>query len=290
MSDVKYCFSCGASLSLNDQFCYKCGQKQVVTSESESSASSENVNQEPINDSTMNNTKPETEKTEISDENDSSGNIPQTEADEEKNIINNDKPEVESKENVVEAKVNEPVNTYANDVNQQQKFEVPQQPITNQAPITQQVSSDQQAPSTQQVPSSQQVPSTQQVPSAQQAAPAAAPKKKKFPWFFTVLWLIMLGAVGIWGYLYFIHPDYDYPILTEDAQRFVLFTVAVASLIYTLSLKLSMKKFRAIPTILMVLFGIVIFVFFCLIELQDGDLLHDMVSDLVENVIPTFGE
>jgi len=262
MSDVKYCFSCGASLSPDDLFCHKCGQKQVVTVESES-ASNENINQEPINDSTMNNIKPETEKTESAGDSVSSGIQP--EANEEKTIVINEKGEVLSEENT-ETIANEPVNTYASNLNQQQSFAAPQPSVTHQAPIA------------------------QQVPNAQQAAPVPALKKKKFPWFFTVLWLIMLAAVGIWSYFYFVHPDYDYPIFTEDAQRFVLFTAAIASLIYTLSLKLSMKKLRAIPTVLLVILGLVIFVFFCLIELQEGDLLHDMVSELFENVIPAFGE
>ncbi|NLX64449.1 MAG: hypothetical protein GX022_06730 [Clostridiaceae bacterium] len=270
MSDVKFCFSCGASLSLNDLFCYKCGQKQVVTDESESSAPNGNINREPINDSTsdssMNSIKPETEKTETAGEKDSSGIVPQPEVNEEKNVINTEKPEAESKDNIIETKVNEPVNTYANNLEQQQKFESPKQPVTYQDSIA------------------------QQVPSAQQSAPVPVPKKKKFPWFFTVLWLILLGAVGIWGYFLLIDPNYNYPVLTPEAQRYIIFTVAVAVLIYTLSLKLAMKKLRAIPTVLLVLFGIIIFVLFCMIELQEGNFLHDTVSEIFENVIPTFGE
>jgi hypothetical protein len=53
---------------------------------------------------------------------------------------------------------------------------------------------------------------------------------------------------------------------------------------------LSIKKLKAIPAILMVVLGLIIFVFFCLIELQEGDFLHDMVSNLVESVVPAFGE
>jgi len=266
MSGVKYCFACGASLSMSDLYCYKCGKKQVYVVESELAASKESVNGEHINDSAESNIKPETEKTEVVGEKDSSGIIPQPEVNEEKNVIDNEKPKIESNENIIETKADEPVNTYANNLDQQQKFAAPQQPLTCQST------------------------NTQQAPNVQQATPVPAQKKKKFPWFFTVLWLIMFTAVGFWGYLYFFYPNYDYPIFTEDAQRFVLFTVAVASLIYTLSLKLSMKKFKAVPAILMVVLGLVIFVFFCLIELQEGDLLHDMVSDLVENVIPVSGE
>jgi len=268
MSDVKFCFSCGASLSKNDLFCYRCGQKQVVMSKTEPPASNGNNNPEPINDSIMNSEKPETEMIEAADKNVPSGVEPQPDANEEKTVVNNEKAEAESKENIEKTQANEPVNTYADNLNQQQKFATPQHPITYQAPIT------------------------QQAPYAQQSAPVTTPepKKKKFPWFFTILWLIMLGAVGVWGYFLLIDPDYNYPVFTPEAQRYVIFTVAVAVLIYTLSLKLAMKKLRAIPTVLMVLFGLIIFILFCMIELQEGNFLHDTVSDLIENVIPVFGE
>lgn len=133
-------------------------------------------------------------------------------------------------------------------------------------------------------------PQHQQPPFAQQAAPEPALKKKKFPWFFTVLWLLTFAAVGIWGFFLLVDQNYDFPIFTVEAQRYVIFTAAVAVLIYTLSLKLAIKKLKAIPAILLVLFSIAIFVLFCLVELQDGDFLHDMVSNLVESVIPAFGE
>ena len=63
MSNVKFCDSCGTSLSLNDKFCHNCGQIQAVLMENESPATNENINQEPITDSKTDNPEPETAKT-----------------------------------------------------------------------------------------------------------------------------------------------------------------------------------------------------------------------------------
>ena len=87
-----------------------------------------------------------------------------------------------------------------------------------------------------------------------------------------------------------VSPDYDYPVLTEEAQRYVLLTAAIALVIYTLSLKLTMKKLRALPTIILVVFSLVVGYFFCTIELTDGDWLHDTVINITESVIPTSGD
>lgn len=299
MSDVKFCDSCGTGLTINAMFCHKCGQKQVVPVEDDLPATDENNNREPNTDTILNNTAPETESTEVAGENDSSNfesqpedNDETEEKDEETVAVEDGDTAAESEEddelkqaeNISHTKdqqekeiVNEPIDTSPGNFQQEQKPIIPQPAITYQAQPQPQ-------------PSYQQAPTAQQTPYAQQAAPVPPAKKKKFPWFFTVLWLIMFVAVGIWAYLYFVHPTYDYPRFTEDAQRLVLFAVSVAALIYTLSLKLSIKKLKAIPAILMVVLGLIIFVFFCLVELQDGDFLHDTVSNLVESVIPVFGE
>lgn len=129
-----------------------------------------------------------------------------------------------------------------------------------------------------------------QTPIAKHTPEVKEIKKKKFPWFFTVLWLILLLCVGIWAYFLFVDAGYDYPIITEDVQRLVLFTVASAFLIYTLSLKLSMRKLRAFPTVILVIAALVIFYFFCMVELTEGDWLHDIVSNITNNIIPTSGK
>ncbi|NMA66569.1 MAG: hypothetical protein GX957_10080, partial [Clostridiaceae bacterium] len=108
---------------------------------------------------------------------------------------------------------------------------------------------------------------------------------------FTVIWGILFIAVAAWGfYLYYLYVgEYDYPKFTEDVQRILLFSGAIFVLIYTISLKLSMKKFKVVPTIILVIACLVIFYFYCMVELQDGDLLHDFVSDITERVLPVFG-
>ncbi|MGI6123847.1 MAG: hypothetical protein ACOYIG_06575 [Acetivibrionales bacterium] len=264
MSDVKFCDSCGVSLSAGTRFCHSCGKEQIVVVENEiPTTTDENTNQE------SNGTSPEIESeksegangtdnmysainSEVNDENKLVEDISQTEAQPEKPIAS------EQRE---------------------------QAPVESQPQVTYQPQ-----PQAQQQPSYQQPPIAQQTPYVQQAAPEQPVKKKKFPWFFTILWVAMFAAVGVWAYFIFVHPTYDYPILTEDAQRFVLFTVSIAALIYTLSLKLSVKKLKAIPAILLVVLVLVIFAFFCVVELQEGDFLHDTVGNLVESVIPAFGD
>lgn len=311
MSDVKFCDSCGTGLSLNAMFCHKCGQKQVVLGENELPATEENINREPISDSTMNNVEPETEKIEVAGEDNISTNEPQPEAkDEEAVVVENGDSAVEAGENyelkqvedILQAEdqqekviVTEPINTIPDNLQQEQKPVIPQPAITYQEqpqpqPQYQSQPSYQQGPMLQQAPYIQQVPATQQAPYVHQADPIPSAKKKRFPWFFTVLWLIMLAVVSIWGYFLLIDPNYKYPMFTPEAQRYVIFTVAVAVLIYTLSLKLSIKKLRAIPAILMIVLGLIIFILFSMIELQEGNFLHDTVSNLVESVIPAFGE
>ena len=115
-------------------------------------------------------------------------------------------------------------------------------------------------------------------------------EKKRFPWFFTVLWTIMLLAVGIWAYFLLIDVSYDYPKFTEDAQRIVLFTIAVAFLIYTLSLKITMQRFRAFPTVILVVATLIIFYFFSMVELTDGDLLHDILSNITNSILSSSGK
>ncbi len=101
--------------------------------------------------------------------------------------------------------------------------------------------------------------------------------KKRFPWFFTASWSLLLIGAGVWGYFLFFDYSYDYPVISEDVQRVVLYTVAVALLIYTLSLKLTLRRLKFVPSLLLVLSFLVVFYFFCTIELIEGDILHDLV-------------
>lgn len=71
----------------------------------------------------------------------------------------------------------------------------------------------------------------------------------------------------MWGYyLYYLFmAGGDYPRLTEDAQRLLLFAGAVGILIYTLSLRLAVKKLKAVPTILLVISCLVIVYLFSMV-------------------------
>lgn len=100
------------------------------------------------------------------------------------------------------------------------------------------------------------------------------------------MWFILLVAVGIWAYFLLVSPDYDYPRFTEDAQRIALFTASIAALIYTLSLKLAMRRLKALPTVILVVLALAGFFFFCLVELQEGDFLHDTVANIIESISP----
>lgn len=63
MSDVKFCDSCGASLSAVALFCHKCGQKQSVIEEKEISPTDDNYSSEQIIAASIN-TQPENVKNE----------------------------------------------------------------------------------------------------------------------------------------------------------------------------------------------------------------------------------
>ncbi len=116
------------------------------------------------------------------------------------------------------------------------------------------------------------------------------PKSKKFPWFFTLFWIMMVIAVASWGYFLFFDARYDYPKFTEDAQRLVLFTAAVAVLIYTFSLKLTMRKLKAFPTVILVISALIIFYFFTIVELTDGDFLHELMTGITSRILTVSGQ
>lgn len=260
MSDFKFCDSCGYKIPATAMFCPMCGQKQEPVQASEPAPQPEMTQQEPV-EITQTVAEKQVEES--------------TPAVSEEQAINDIKPEEET--------VTEP----ASEPEAASAPVEPEKPVTQQPQIT--YTPPQPQPQPQPVnlqPQPQQQPNFVQstpAPAAQQ--PAAPVKKKKFPWVFTILWLAMLAAVGVWAYFIFVAPNYDYPELTEDAQRFMLFTACVAALIYTLSLKLSVKKLKAIPTIILVLLAMVGFFFFCLVELTDG-FLHETVVNIIESISP----
>ncbi len=262
MSDIKYCPSCGTTLALSAAFCHNCGQKQKV-SEAEPLVSKENT--APVTE--------EQAQSQAQEQSLGQSQAPeqvQTQILEQELVLNQTHAQAQAPEK-------KPVQAQA-----------PEQTHA-QAPVHTQT----QAPASAQgmVPPVQQ---TQNQPAnyPQQSGAKKEIKKKKFPWFFTILWFILFLAVGAWGYyLYYLFSvGGDYPQFTEDAQRIVLFTVSFAILIYTLSLKLTMKKLKAFPTVLLVIALLVVFYLFCMVELTDGDWLHDTISEITDNILPAFGE
>jgi hypothetical protein len=264
MSDVKYCPSCGTPLALSAAFCHQCGKKQNSAADEApvtNAYSTDNTESVPESEPALAGTSPIEE---VQNDSPAQTETPAIEAEAPS------QPDIEQPE-VQQLPPETPVAPVA-----------PQQPYVAQSP----------APTPQVTAAAPQPASiAPQTPAAApQTAPAQKPvPKKKFPWVFTVLWVLAAAAVGLWSYFVLIHPEYDYPVLTEDAQRYILLTVAIALLIYTLSLKLTMKKLKVLPTVLLIIAAVVIFYFFCTVELTDGDLLHDVLTDLTESILPASG-
>ncbi len=265
MSDIKFCDSCGNRIPMAALFCPKCGQKQEPLPASEFVVKTESIEQDSIIETPVISEEQNIEQEQTFNQNPgvNENSLDMSDTVEQITEVNNESEPVVEQNAVTalpeQSEVVEPV------APQSQNTYIPQpQPIHQPQP---------------------QYPSTYP-----QAAQVAQPKggviKKKFPWVFTILWIILLGAVGTWAYFLLIHPTYDYPKFTEDAQRIALFTACIAALIYTLSLKLTMKKLKALPTVIMILLALVGFFFFCMVELQDGDLLHDTISTFVESILP----
>lgn len=282
MSDIKFCDSCGNKISITALFCPKCGQKQETIPVLEAAAPIESIEQDATSVTQV-----------VKDDID----FIQEQAFEE--TVNNENTFDASNSvdtiNDFENPIAEPVNESVVEPvkadstipveNEVVKPEVPQSQQSTYIPQPQQQTIHQPQVPQQPQPQYQQpyYPQNTQAPVVQ--SPAETVKKKKFPWIFSLLWFILLVAVGVWAYFLLVDPNYDYPRFTEDAQRIALFTAAIAALIYTLSLKLTMRKLKALPTVIMIILALVGFFFFCLVELQDGEFLHDAVSTFVENVL-----
>jgi len=124
---------------------------------------------------------------------------------------------------------------------------------------------------------------------AQQLLQAAAPQqkpKKRFPWFFAILWGGMLIFIGVWIVAWFTYPNQSVhnPLnnLTIDTFRILTPVITILLLIYTLNLRLIVKKGKIIPTIVLVLtllFSVFMFLSF---ELTEDDWAHQLVRPITE--------
>lgn len=121
---------------------------------------------------------------------------------------------------------------------------------------------------------------------AQQLLQAAAPQKpkKRFPWFFAIVWAGLLIFTAVWIILWFTYPESQNPLnyLTVDTFRILTPVVTIVLLIYTLNLKLIVKKGKFIPTILLVLTLLLSVFMFLSFELVEGDWAHDLIRPITE--------
>ncbi|MCX7771568.1 MAG: hypothetical protein N2376_00460 [Clostridia bacterium] len=300
MSEVKYCPSCGTVLSLSAVFCHSCGHKQKVVSKEEAiqQAETKETGSELKTENTMESHESHIDKAVVSLVN-PVGTVKQ----DDRPVQASTQEQKPASEAAPSVHINMPSESHNPSTQQdpvsQTAAQTAQKPVLAPQATVQPYHTAPMAPvsATQHTSSMAQAPvqPTQQpycgpngIPVAQTAPQAAA--KKKFPWFFFALWFILFIGVGIWAYYFFIDAGYDYPKFTEDAQRIVLFTVAVGMLIYTLSLKLSVKKLKALPLVILIVGSLIIFYLFCMVEMMDGDPLHDFFSGITSSILPTSGE
>lgn len=286
MSDIKFCPSCGTSLSVNAVFCHNCGQKQNVTTEPEPIPEAKATEPEAVEQ-----TAPPAEEQPAESKIPPQANNVQPEVKLQDTYVTPEtltKPAPIQVEQPSASQVAQPSAPQADPqpVNPPQPQSAYQKPASAYPQPTQQPYQPGQQPY-QPVQQPYQQPYYPQNPMPQQARPTPA---KKFPWFFTLLWLVLLAGVGVWGYFLFLYENYPKPLFTEDAQRIVIFVASAFVLLYTLSLKLSVKKLKILPTIILILCALVGFYLFSMIELVDGDWLHDAISDITENILPVSGD
>lgn len=288
MSDVKYCPSCGTCLSISSAYCFKCGTKQdyigpeISTKNGTenlvelSNTNNENKEVQLAREELIVGTEPVTDSINVTDiHNEKQESTEPTEP-----TVSNDSTELT--ESTESSESTEPLEDRSDE-------EVKSADTFGPDSKSPEVSTDSHTPP-------QENPATQSEPAPEnpslkyyQSLNLQEPEKKRrrFPVFFTVVWVLLFASVAAWSYYFYLLyiSGGDLPLFTEDAQRIVLFLSAVFILIYTGSLKLSMKKFRVFPTILLVLAGLVIFYLFCMVELTDGDWLHDFMSNITEQLL-----
>lgn len=282
MSNVRYCIYCGASINPYAVYCHMCGKKQETWVSADDSGAETAASQEITVDDGENGRPSEDISSESFAEDAMEEKLPSNDS--------RDENEPDSKEAYTTSELNAPgqENLECSELKEEESEIESQTDKVTAIPAMQQTQPAESADldSAKQAKPIQSV--AQTVPMEQENESKV--KNRKFPWFFTGFWSVLLVSVALWGfYLYYLYVGgYDYPEFTRDAQRIVLFVSAVFVLIYTLSLKLLMKKFGVLPTIILVLASLAILYFYCLVELQEGNFLHDFVKDMTERIIPAF--
>jgi hypothetical protein len=260
MGDNKLCPSCNNAIPADAVFCPNCGSVLTATEAAEAVQAEE-----------MPATPTEQEAINVPESPDSVDTAPEPE------------PEQPNEPEISQGPVQQPPvePKPAQTVSPQPAAPQPQQPQPQPAYVPpQQAYAQPQQPYPQQAPQYYQ----QQPPYVQ---PQTPPKpKKKFPWIFTILWIVMLAFVGVWVFLWTTYPEGQKPEITIDTLRVVSVAVSAVLLIYTLNLKLATKKLRALPTLLLIICLLLSAFMFCAVELIEGDFAHDVISPITDNLFP----
>lgn len=94
----------------------------------------------------------------------------------------------------------------------------------------------------------------------------------------------MLAFIGVWVFMWTTYPDSENPLnsITVDTFRLITPVVSVVLLIYTLNLRLVVRKLKVIPTILLILSILLSVFMFLSFELVEGDWAHDLIRPVTE--------
>ena len=275
MGDIKTCSSCGNSIPAEAVFCPNCGQKQ------------EPLAQEPEQEIQV------PEESIIADVEEST---PDTisEADSYASPGEwNQSEQVSQEPSVEETSTAQQTSVYPDTAapSASPGSETIQQPYGQAQP--QQPSFWQDQPQQDYQQQAQPAQTQQQASYPQPTQQPAAPKKpkKKFPWVFTILWIAMLAFIGVWVFLWTTYPEYENPLSTlldadviVDVIRVMVPVISAILLIYTLNLKLVVKKLNVIPTILLIIFFLISAFMFLAFELVEGDWPHDLIRPVAETI------
>jgi len=271
MGDIKMCSFCGSSMPAEAVFCPNCGQKQeTLTKEPEQTIQTP---EEPII-ADVNETTPDSVSGADSDAAPEAWDQPEQVT---------EKTTVEEPSTVQQS----PVYTSPAAAPQQQQPVYPEPQKVEQPYAQSFTQSGYQQPTPAQSFQQPSYPAQAQQP----AVPKMAKKKKKFPWVFTILWIAMLAFIGIWVYLWTTYPSSENPINTIldediiiDVIRVMVPVISAILLIYTLFLKLAVKKLKVVPTILLIIFFLLSAFMFLSFELVEGDWAHDLISPVTETI------
>lgn len=254
MGDIKYCAYCGSSIPFEAAFCPYCGKKQETLARASDTATSPEIPQNVNNqETTVQDTVHEASETGVTEK------------------FHQEPAEITDQK--------EPVSADNDPAAPDQQKQIPEGQEHDPMFITQAPDQQQHQQFLQQIP-------TSPVSGPQQAQPAAQKPRKRFPWVFAILWAGMLVFVCVWVYLWFTYPnpEINNPLynLTADTFRILAPVVTIILMIYTLNLKIVVKKLKVIPTIILILtllFSVFMFLSF---ELVEGDWAHDLIRPVTE--------